>query len=538
MPSLQQHVSACWRLFQRALESLQGKAADEVQIELYQLALSFADLSAADVLLEYLEKREGIHQSESDLKHRVSAAFIDEVSRLLVHRLRGREADYQLSSNDFRDVDEAISQLGYSAENWCELGQAIRQRQGRLPPDHLDEEKTGIRNAVSRFADEVVAPLSQDIHRLDLTIPDEIIDGVRSLGCFGLSVPKEYGGLRPGTDEDSVGMAVVTEELSRGSLGAAGSLITRPEIMVRALLDGGTPDQQSRWLPGLAKGEPLCAIAVTEPDTGSDVASVALRATKAPGGWLLNGSKIWCTFAGKAGVILVLARTDDSATPPHRGLSLFVIEKPSGDGKQFEVSSGSGGRLTGSAIATIGYRGMHSYELSFEEFFVPDANLVGEEGGRNRGFYFTMRGFSAGRLQTAARACGLMRAGFEAALRYAEERIVFGQPIATYALTLQKLARMFVHVVAVQQFSYSVARLMDRDAGQLEASLVKLLACRSCQWVTSEAMQIHGGMGYAEESPVSRFFVDSRVLPIFEGTEEVLALKVVGKSLLERATSR
>ena len=350
------------------------------------------------------------------------------------------------------------------------------------------------------------------------------------------AVPERYGGLKPDGHEDSLGMVVVTEELSRGSLGAAGSLITRPEIIARAVMQGGTDEQKSRWLPGIAAGDPLVAVAVTEPGTGSDVASVALRATRSvrdgTSGWLLNGAKTWCTFAGKAGGLLVLARTDPAASPPHRGLSLFVVEKPSFEGKSFACESPGGGRLSGRAIPTIGYRGMHSFELFFDDYFLPHSALVGEDDGEGKGFYYTMRGFSGGRLQTAARACGLMRAAFEDALRYAEERHVFGKPVSTYGLTLQKLARMAAAIVACRQFTYAVAGLMDRGEGQLEASLVKLLSCKTAEWVTREAMQIHGGMGYAEETAVSRYFADARVLSIFEGAEETLALKVVGRALL------
>ena len=209
-----------------------------------------------------------------------------------------------------------------------------------------------MRASIRKFSDEVVAPLAEGIHRDDQMIPDAILDGVRDLGCFGFSVPAEYGGLKPGDGEDTTGMVVVTEELSRGSLGAAGSLITRPEIIVRALLEGGTEAQRKRWLPGLAAGEPLCAVSVTEPNTGSDVASVALRAEPAEGGWRLNGEKTWCTFAGKAGLVMVLARTDRDASPPHRGLSLFVIEKPSFDEQEFVVESAGGGTLSAKAIPT------------------------------------------------------------------------------------------------------------------------------------------------------------------------------------------
>jgi len=386
-----------------------------------------------------------------------------------------------------------------------------------------------------QFADKVVKPLAEDIHRKDLIIPDEILDGVRELGCFGLSVPQRYGGLLPDDREDSLGMIVVTEELSRGSLGGAGSLITRPEIMARALLEGGTEEQKQYWLPRIAVGKPLCAIAITEPDFGSDVASIRLKATPTEEGWLLNGAKAWCTFAGKSEVLLTLARTDPDLSLGHRGLSLFMVEKPAFDGEEFEVRQDGGGKMSGQAIATLGYRGMHSFQLFFDDFFVPASHIIGEGQGLGKGFYFTMRGFMGGRIQTAARACGVMQAAFEAGLSYAVDRKVFGKPVADYQLSLVKFARMAMYLGASRQFTYAVGRMMDDGGGQMEASLVKLLACKLSEWTSREAMQIHGGMGYAEETAASRYWLDARVLSIFEGTEETLALKVVGRSLIEQA---
>lgn len=516
-----------WRSLKLAVAALEGRADDDVQIEHYSYAFSYASLSAIEDLFVQLNNRVDTQSLDFRLSRELAATFLASTLSELQDSLTTLTSEpVQLGTDALKFIRETKS-----PQRLTNVHNLLVQNGGQLPWESIDNERDAMRTSLRRFSDEVVAPQAEAIHREDKMIPEDIIDGVRELGCFGFSVPTTYGGLKPGDEEDTQGMVVVTEELSRGSLGAAGSLITRPEIMVRALLEGGTESQRKRWLPGLAAGEPLCAVSVTEPNTGSDVASVALRATRTEGGWLLNGSKTWCTFAGKAGLILVLARTDPDATPPHRGLSLFVIEKPATNDQAFEFESSGNGKVTGRAIATLGYRGMHSFEMHYDDFFVPESNLVGEEQGLNRGFYFTMRGFSGGRLQTAARAVGLMQAAFEAAYRYANNRVVFDKPILEYPLTQMKLLEMASLIVTVRRYSYQVATLMDRDEGQLEASLVKLIACRAAEFVTREALQIHGGMGYAEESSVSRYFVDARVLSIFEGAEEILALKVIGRAL-------
>ena len=276
-------------------------------------------------------------------------------------------------------------------------------------------------------------------------------------------------------------------------------------------------------------------IAITEPDYGSDVASLMLRATPVEGGWLLDGAKTWCTFAGKAGLLMVVARTDPDRSKGHRGLSLMLVEKPAFEGHDFAFEQPDGGTLTGRAIPTVGYRGMHSFDLAFERFFVPDANVIGEQAGLGRGFYLTMAGMTGGRIQTAGRALGVMRAALDAAITYANDRRVFGAPLAEYQLTRVKLARMAARHSACRHLAYDVARRLDAGGDSADASLAKLIACRAAEWVTREALQIHGGMGYAEESAVSRYWVDARVLSIFEGAEETLALKVIARRLLEDA---
>lgn len=400
----------------------------------------------------------------------------------------------------------------------------------------LDEETQIARDAFARLAREVVAPLASVIHRDDRTVPEAILGPMRDMGAFGLSIPERYGG--SATDETSAAltMVAVTEALSEVSLAAAGSLITRPEILSRALLAGGTEAQKQTWLPRIASGDPLCAIAITEPDYGSDVAALQLRATPAKGGWRLTGAKTWCTFAGKAGLLMVVARSGPATG--HRGLSVLMVEKPSDDGHSFDHRQVNGGRLSGRAIPTIGYRGMHSFDLTFDDWFVPAANLIGEETGVGRGFYLTMAGMTGGRMQTAARAAGVMRAALTAAIDHARTRKVFGRSLADHPLTQAKIARMAARAAACRRLAYAVAG-GRHDGSQAEAAaLVKLIACRSAELVTREALQLRGGIGYAEESTVSRLFVDARVLSIFEGAEETLALKVIRRRLLERHATR
>jgi (2S)-methylsuccinyl-CoA dehydrogenase len=401
----------------------------------------------------------------------------------------------------------------------------------------LDADFEMVADAFRRFAEERVGPLAEAIHRENLDIPEAVIEGLGELGAFGLSIPEAYGGAATGDGNDYLAMVVATEELSKVSLGAAGSLITRPEILARALLAGGTESQKRRWLPRLASGEIMAAVAVTEPDHGSDVAGLTFSARPHGDGWRLDGTKTWCTFAARADVLMVLARTDPDRSAGHRGLSLFVVDKGRASSAGFVLAQPEGGRLEGRPIDTLGYRGMHSYELSFDGWRVPGESLVGGNAGLGRGFYLQMEGFENGRLQTAARAVGLMQAAFEAALRYAEQRVVFGHPTVDYQLTRVKLTRMAAIIQSCRAYNYYAAGLAARAAARLEASLIKAFSCRAAEWVAREALQIHGGMGYAEEYPVSRYFVDARVLSIFEGADETLALKVIARRLVEAAAS-
>jgi len=383
-----------------------------------------------------------------------------------------------------------------------------------------------LRESLRGFARERITPLAQGVHRNDADIPESIIAGVAELGLFGLSIPEDYGGQRVGAP-DAKAMLIATEELSAASLAAGGSLMTRPEILVSALLRAATDEQKRRWLPAIASGRSLVAVSVTEPDYGSDVASIQCRAARADdAGWVVNGAKLWCTFAGRADLVMLLCRT--TPEPGHRGLSLFVLEKPSFPGHEFEHRQAGGGLLRGRAIPTIGYRGMHTFELHFEDYRLPADALVGAEG---RGFHLQMEGFATGRLQTAGRAVGVMQAALRDTVQYVGQRRVFGRPIAEQPLARAMLGRMAVRLHAGRQLSYHAAALIDGGGGQVEASLAKLYASRMAEYVTRDAMQLFGGMGYGEETNVSRYFLDARVLAIFEGAEEVLALKVIGRAL-------
>ena len=510
---------------------------DQQQQVSYELAFCVADLEACKAMLLYADKA----NAETDLCHSVALAFCAETARGVWQRLLNHAQELGLPSEQLLTLmgsdplADFLAQHGNS-RGMADIGAALLDRGNVRLPTGLGEEKDLVRESFARFADDVVMPQAEHIHRFDTDIPDALITAAAQMGCFGTCIPEQFGGLMPDDKHDSLGMLVVTEELSRGSLGAAGSLITRPEIAARALLHGGTDEQKQHFLPRLAAGEMLAAISITEPDYGSDVASLSLKASKTEHGWALNGAKTWCTFAGKADVVVVIARTDPDRSKGHRGLSMFMVEKPRFAGHEFTHENPEGGRLVGRAIPTIGYRGMHSYDLSFEDFIVPDSALVGGDNGQGQGFYLTMAGLSGGRIQTAARASGVMQAALDKAVSYSNDRKVFGAPVGDYQLTQVKLGRMLAALTASRQFSYAVADLMDNGSGQMEASLVKLFSCRAAEWVTREALQIHGGMGYAEETDVSRYFVDARVLSIFEGAEETLALKVIARDLIAKAS--
>jgi (2S)-methylsuccinyl-CoA dehydrogenase len=383
-----------------------------------------------------------------------------------------------------------------------------------VTPEHEE-----IRRSVREFVEAEVKPVANDLDRHNREIPEAILEKMAELGYFGVVFPPDQGGL----GLDYISMAIVTEELSRGWL-SVGSVMTRNLITGTLISANGTDEQKQRFLPRIARGDLLTAAAFTEPDSGSDTASFKTRAVKKGDGYLITGSKMWCTFANRAHVLTVMARTDPDLSKRHRGLSLLLFEKPPGD-------SFMPPQLTGEAIPTIGYHGMRSYGLSFDEAFVPAANLIG--GVENRGFYQLMASYETARIQTAARGVGVAQAAFEAAVKYAKQRTQFGQPIGDFQVIRHKLAHMAVEIEAARQLTYFAAS--QKDTGKrcdYEAGLAKAFAAEMAERVTREAMQVHGGYGYSMEFDVQRFWRDARVLSIFEGTSEI-QYEVIGRRIME-----
>jgi (2S)-methylsuccinyl-CoA dehydrogenase len=499
---------------------------DEHQVVAYDLAHAAAAVEASRVICEYGERGE--------MESMLARAYVADAYADVATRIAGREAAWGVDPADLSPAHDFVTAHRDPAFLEALADQCPKHGSG---PTHLSDDFELVSDTFRRFAEDKIRPVAEHVHRTNADVPEEIISGLAELGGFGLSVPEEYGGFATGGEHDYIGMVVATEELSRGSLGIGGSLVTRPEILTRALVAGGTEEQKQTWLPRIASGELMVGIMVTEPDFGSDAGGVKVTATPTDGGWLVTGVKTWATFAGRADVLMLLVRTDPDRSLVYRGLSVMIVEKPRAEGHAFAFDDGRGGKMEGRAIDTIGYRGMHSYEVAFDNWFVPAENLIGGNDGLGRGFYLQMAGFENGRLQTAARAVGLMQAAFEAGLSYAQERKVFGQSVFEYQLSKAKLARMAALIQAGRQFSYDVARKMAAGHGTLEASMVKAYVCRAAEWVTREAMQLHGGMGYAEEFPVSRFFVDARVLSIFEGADELLCMRVIARRLAEQGLS-
>ena len=390
---------------------------------------------------------------------------------------------------------------------------------GSLGDAGLDETLTMIARQFGTFADERIAPYAQDWHRNDQLVPIEIVNELAELGVFGLTISETYGG----SDMGKLAMCVVTEELSRGYIGV-GSLGTRSEIAGELIMTHGTDAQKKEFLPRIVDGSLLPAAVFTEPNTGSDLAHLRTRAESTGGGWRLNGQKTWITHAARADLMTVLARTNPD-NPGHKGLSLFLLRKTRGNADNDFPDAG----ISGEEIEVLGYRGMKEYTLAFDDVDLPSDALLGMKEGQ--GFMQLMSTFEGARIQTAARAVGVAQNAFELAHSYASERIQFGEPLARFQRVYGKLARMAVDIVVARQLTYAAARA--KDAGRrcdIEAGMAKLLAARAAWSCADNALQIHGGNGYAVEYPISRVLCDARILNVFEGAAEIQA-EVIARGL-------
>jgi (2S)-methylsuccinyl-CoA dehydrogenase len=384
----------------------------------------------------------------------------------------------------------------------------------------LEETLATIRDEMRKFADSEVMPQAQGWHRTNSYIPLEILAQMSELGVFGLTIAEDYGGLGLGKES----MCVVSEELSRGYIGV-GSLGTRSEIAAELIIGGGTEEQKRKWLPKLASGELLPTAVFTEPNTGSDLASLKTRAVREGDVYKVYGNKTWITHPVRADLMTLLVRTNPNEKG-HHGLSMLLAEKPRGsDADPFPAKG-----MSGTEIEVLGYRGMKEYEIAFDGFEVKAENLLG--GVEGLGFRQLMQTFESARIQTAARAIGVAQAAMEQALAYAQQRQQFGEPIINFPRVADKIAMMAVEIMIARQLSYFAAR--QKDSGKrcdLEAGMAKLLAARVAWANADNAVQIHGGNGFALEFPVSRILCDARILNIFEGAAEIQA-HVIARRLL------
>ncbi|MGC0223234.1 acyl-CoA dehydrogenase family protein [Pseudooceanicola nitratireducens] len=421
------------------------------------------------------------------------------------------------------DAVSTLCQQGNTQAARSRLAELMVEQQGAtmFGASGLDEELEMIRDQFRRYAVEKVEPHAHEWHLKDELIPMSVIEELSEMGVFGLTIPENLGGF----GLPKAAMVVVSEELSRGYIGV-GSLATRSEIAAELILAGGTDEQRSYWLPKISSGEILPTAVFTEPNTGSDLASLRTRAVKDDNGdYKITGNKTWITHAARTHVMTVLARTDPSSTD-HNGLSMFLAEKTPGTDENPFPTEG----MTGGEIEVLGYRGMKEYELGFDNFHVKGDNLLG--GVEGQGFRQLMKTFEAARIQTAARAIGVAQAALDVGLQYALDRKAFAQPLANFPRVSGKLAMMAVEIVIARQLTYFSAYEKDNDRRcDLEAGMAKLLGARVAWASADNALQIHGGNGFALEYTISRILCDARILNIFEGAAEIQA-QVIARRLL------
>jgi (2S)-methylsuccinyl-CoA dehydrogenase len=430
-----------------------------------------------------------------------------------------RPQDLDLSETDLAPLRNSPLMAGLAVAR-AQLGVLLAEGMPAGGDSLGDETLELIRDQVRRFAERAVAPHAHNWHRADRLIPIEVIEELSKIGVFGVTLPEEYGGLGLG----KMAMCVVSEELSRAYIGV-GSLGTRSEIAGELIRINGTPAQKARWLPGIASGAVLPTAVFSEPNSGSDLASLQTRAVKDGDVYRIYGAKTWITHGARSDLMTLLARTG-SPDSGYRGLSMFLAPKPRGDDTNPFPAEG----MSGTEIPVLGYRGMKEYEIGFDGFVVPqDALLGGVEG---EGFKQLMATFESARVQTAARAVGVAQNAFELALGYALERRQFGRSIAAFPRVQLKLMMMAVETMMARQLAYFAAR--EKDSGRrcdIEAGMAKLLAARVAWSNADNAVQIHGGNGYAIEYPISRVLCDARILNIFEGAAEIQA-QIIARGLL------
>jgi (2S)-methylsuccinyl-CoA dehydrogenase len=417
---------------------------------------------------------------------------------------------------------EHLIATGNTAPRRARLVELIRQQHdATVGACGLDDTLDSIREEMRKFAEDRVVPRAHQWHLKNDYIPLDVISQMSELGVFSLTIPEDYEGMGLGKES----MCVVSEELSRGYIGV-GSLGTRSEIAAELILSSGTEEQKRKWLPKIASGAVLPTAVFTEPNTGSDLASLKTRAVRQGDVYKVYGNKTWITHPVRADLMTLLVRTNPAETG-YRGLSMLLAEKPRGsDDNPFPAAG-----MSGTEIEVLGYRGMKEYEIAFDGFVVKAENLLG--GVEGLGFKQLMATFEAARIQTAARAIGVAQAAMEQALTYTTARVQFGEPIANFPRVSDKLAIMAVEIMIARQLTYYAAR--QKDSGRrcdLEAGMAKLLAARVAWAAADNAVQVHGGNGFAVEFPVSRILCDARILNIFEGAAEIQA-QVIARRLLD-----
>ena len=466
-------------------------------------ATKLDSLILAGAFSEYLmQMRDGIMMSQSET-------------------IRYNELGLDKSDFSFFEDKETFDAVSYGLSEDLKLEIVDYLDKGQYPSLGLgDETLDMIQDQFKKFTDDEILPFAHEWHLKDALIPDDVLSKMSELGVFSLAIPEQYGGLGMG----KVAMCVVTEELSRGFL-AAGSLGTRAEIAGELIRLGGTEEQKNKFLPKIASGEMLTTAVFTEPNTGSDLGSLATRASIQGDNYIINGNKTWITHGARSDLMTVLARTN-SDEKGYKGLSMFLVEKPRGNCENpFPMEGMSGGE-----IEVLGYRGMKEYEIALDSIPVPKKNLLGEKEGM--GFKQLMETFESARIQTAARAVGVAQSALELGLQYAKDRSQFGKPIIKFQRIAMKLATMAIETTVARQITLFSAREKDNDVRcDIEAGMAKLLAARVAWSTADSSLQIHGGNGYALEYPVSRVLCDARILNIFEGAAEIQA-QIVVKGLL------